>query len=82
LRLLATGGGALNSFLVQRLTEELQPYGVEVVVPDEKLVQYKEALIMAFMGVLRWRQEYNVFASVTGAQRDSIGGALWMGQDA
>jgi anhydro-N-acetylmuramic acid kinase len=82
LRLLATGGGALNSFLIRRLAEELQPYQVEVVVPDEKLVQYKEALIMAFMGVLRWRQEYNVFASVTGAQRDSIGGALWIGQDA
>jgi anhydro-N-acetylmuramic acid kinase len=37
---------------------------------------------MAFIGVLRWRQEYNVLASVTGAERDSIGGALWMGQEA
>ena len=81
-KLLVTGGGAFNTFLVQRLSEELGPKNIEVVVPDEKLVQYKEALIMAFMGVLRWRQEYNVLASVTGAGRDSIGGALWIGQEA
>ena len=34
---------------------------------------------MAFIGILRWRQEYNVLSSVTGARRDSIGGALWNG---
>ncbi len=50
--------------------------------PDTNLVSYKEALIMAFIGVLRWREEYNVLASVTGAVRNSIGGALWMGQEA
>jgi len=55
---------------------------IEVVVPDEKLIQYKEAMIMAFMGVLRWRQEYNILSSVTGASRDTIGGALWIGQEA
>jgi len=81
-KLLATGGGALNNFLVQRLKENLQPLHIEVVVPDEKLVNFKEALIMGFIGVLRWRQEYNVLSSVTGAKRDSIGGALWIGQDA
>jgi anhydro-N-acetylmuramic acid kinase len=81
-KLLVTGGGALNTFLVQRLREELEESGIEVVVPDEKLVQYKEALVMALIGVLRWRQEYNTLASVTGAQRDSIGGALWIGQEA
>lgn len=81
-KLLATGGGALNTFMVQRLSEELSRLNIEVVVPDEKLVQYKEALIMALIGVLRWRQEYNTLASVTGASRDSIGGALWIGQEA
>jgi anhydro-N-acetylmuramic acid kinase len=81
-RLLVTGGGAFNSFLLERLTEELSSVGVEVVVPDEKLVKYKEALIMALIGVLRWRQEYTVLSSVTGAERDSIGGAVWIGQEA
>lgn len=80
--LLVTGGGALNTFLVSRLEEELAPLGIEVTVPDEKLVQYKEALVMALIGVLRWRQEYNVLSSATGARRDSIGGALWIGQEA
>jgi anhydro-N-acetylmuramic acid kinase len=51
-------------------------------VPDAGLANYKEALIMALMGVLRWRQEYNVLHSVTGATRDSIGGAVWIGQEA
>ena len=40
------------------------------------------AILIAFMGILRWRQEYNVFASETGASRNSIGGALWTGQEA
>ncbi len=40
------------------------------------------AILVAFMGILRWRQEYNVFAAETGASRNSIGGALWTGQEA
>ncbi|MEO7394739.1 MAG: anhydro-N-acetylmuramic acid kinase [Chitinophagaceae bacterium] len=81
-KLLATGGGALNTFLIQQLSEQLKPLNVELVVPAKKLINFKEALIMAFIGVLRWRQEYNVLSSVTGATRDSIGGALWTGQEA
>jgi anhydro-N-acetylmuramic acid kinase len=81
-RLLVTGGGAFNTFLVQRLQDELKKHRIEVVVPSEDIVKYKEALVMALIGVLRWRQEYNVLSSVTGAQRDSIGGAVWIGQEA
>jgi anhydro-N-acetylmuramic acid kinase len=79
-KLLATGGGAFNQFLVQCLAEKIKD--IEVIIPDSKLVSYKEALVMAFIGVLRWRQENNVMSSVTGASRDSIGGALWTGQEA
>lgn len=79
---LVTGGGAHNSFLVQQLRDELAASDVQVEIPNAHLVNYKEALIMAFIGVLRWRQENNVLASVTGASRNSIGGALWTGQDA
>lgn len=81
-RILITGGGAFNHFLVERISDQLNSLNVSVVIPDEKLVKYKEALIMALIGVLRWRQEYNVLSSVTGASRDSIGGALWNGQEA
>jgi anhydro-N-acetylmuramic acid kinase len=78
-RMLITGGGAHNRFLVERLRHKL---AVEVVVPDGRLADFKEALVMALIGVLRWREENNVMASVTGASRDSIGGAVWIGQEA
>lgn len=82
LKLLTTGGGAFNKFLVKQISDTLKELKIEVIIPDPNLVSYKEALIMAFIGVLRWRQEYNVLSSVTGAARNSIGGALWTGQEA
>lgn len=81
-KLLATGGGAHNTFLMERLQAVLQPAGVEVETTDKILIDFKEALIMALIGVLRWREENNVLASVTGASRSSIGGAVWIGQEA
>lgn len=81
-KLLVTGGGAFNKFLIKRLQEILQQLKIEIVIPEEIVIKYKEALIMALIGVLRWREEYNVLASVTGAQRNSIGGALWLGTEA
>jgi len=80
-RMLVTGGGAHNGFLVGRLRVRLAELGVEGVVPDAAIVDYEEALVMALIGVLRWREENNVLASVTGASRDSIGGAVWIGQE-
>ncbi len=81
-RMMVTGGGAFNEFLMDRLEEKLLELNVTLEIPDDRLVKFKEALIMALIGVLRWRQEYNVLSSVTGSQRDNIGGALWMGQEA
>lgn len=81
-KMLVTGGGALNNYLVERLQQQFAPLGITPIVPEEQLVNFKEAIIMAFIGVLRWRQEYNVLPSVTGAGRASIGGALWTGQEA
>lgn len=80
-KMLITGGGALNKFLMERISEKLQACHIETVVPDELTVSYKEALIMGLIGVLRWREENNVLSSVTGARRDSAGGAMWMGQE-
>ncbi|MBK6937670.1 MAG: anhydro-N-acetylmuramic acid kinase [Chitinophagaceae bacterium] len=80
-QLLITGGGALNTHLVNRIAAQVAAHHIDVVVPEAALVNYKEAIIMAFIGVLRWRQEKNVLASVTGARRDSVGGALWMGTE-
>ena len=81
-KMLITGGGAFNIFLVERITDLLKEKGIITEVPNEQLVQYKEALIMALIGVLRWREEANVLCSVTGAAQNSIGGALWLGTEA
>jgi anhydro-N-acetylmuramic acid kinase len=80
--LFITGGGALNTWLVTRLSEALEPFNITVTIPDTEIVQYKEALIMSLLGILRWREENTVLHSVTGATRSSIGGAVWIGQEA
>lgn len=72
---LATGGGVLNNYLI----ECLQNYSpCQIVVPDEMLIKYKEALVFALLGLLRFRSEINCLASVTGACYNNIGGALWL----
>jgi anhydro-N-acetylmuramic acid kinase len=78
-QLLATGGGAFNTYLIERMQYHLPD--LSLVVPDAQLINFKEALIMAFMAVLRWREEPNGLSSVTGAGRDSVGGAVWSGQE-
>lgn len=74
-RTLVTGGGAHNGFLMQRIKALAS---TEVVVPDDRTVDLKEALIFAFLGLRRWRGEMNSLRSVTGASRDSIGGAVYL----
>jgi anhydro-N-acetylmuramic acid kinase len=81
-KMLVTGGGALNSFLVSSLQQVLSPLNIEIEVPSTGVVQYKEAIVMALLGILRWREENTALSSVTGAKRNSIGGAVWMGQEA
>ncbi|MDE3743563.1 anhydro-N-acetylmuramic acid kinase [Maribacter polysaccharolyticus] len=74
--LFVTGGGALNDFLIATLREKLGKE-VKVVVPSGELIENKEALIFALMGVLRMEREINVLSSVTGAIRDSSCGVLY-----
>ena len=51
-------------------------------IKENQLNETDKAICVAFMGVLRWREEYNFLSSVTGALRNSIGGAVWLGQEA
>lgn len=71
---LVTGGGAYNKYLIDLIKKYCQP--VEVEVPDKQLLEYKESIIFAFLGVLRVAGENNVWARVTGASRDSCSGTL------
>jgi anhydro-N-acetylmuramic acid kinase len=77
--MLVTGGGAFNLFLMERIKALVADKGITLTVPDATVVQYKEALVMALIGVLRWREETNTLPTVTGASRAGIGGAMWLG---
>ena len=81
-KLFITGGGAFNNFLIERLKKSIEEINFEIYIPEDNVVKYKEALIMALLGVLRWREQYTVLASVTGAACNSIGVALWLGTEA
>ena len=71
--MLVTGGGVRNKFLV-KLLKEYCPVKVEV--PKVEIVDYKEALVFGFLGVLRLRGEKNVWSKVTGASSDSCSGIV------
>ncbi|MEK0443005.1 MAG: hypothetical protein RL403_1983 [Bacteroidota bacterium] len=73
---LLTGGGAYNRYFVERLDHHLNKNWVQVEASKE-LIEFKEALIFAFLGVRKLRGEANALASVTGAGRDSLGGAIY-----
>lgn len=74
-RCLVTGGGAFNGFLLERMRVHVN---AELVVPDERTVAFKEAIIFAYLGWLRWHGRPNALASVTGSRHDNIGGALYL----
>lgn len=72
-RVLITGGGAYNSFLMERM----QDYSLaDLIIPDKQTIEFKEALIFAFLGVLKSENEINVLRSVTGAKEDSCSGVI------
>ena len=72
---LITGGGAKNKFLIRKLSE-ISPY--QIIIPDQMLLDYKEALIFAFMGILKSGNEINCLASVTGAKQNSSSGIIFL----
>ena len=73
--ILLTGGGAHNSFLVERIVALCGPQ-VKIEVGSKQIIDFKEAIIFAFLGVLRREGIDNAFRSVTGASRDSCGGII------
>lgn len=72
---LVTGGGAYNRFLVDRFSAIS---GANVIIPDDNTIQFKEALIFAFLGLLRMNNQINTLKTVTGAVVDSIGGCVYL----
>jgi anhydro-N-acetylmuramic acid kinase len=74
-KVLATGGGAYNAFLIQLINQKANQ---SLLVPDKNTIEYKEALIFAFLGLLRFMEKTNTLKSVTGAIKDSSGGAIYL----
>lgn len=71
---LVTGGGAKNTFLMERINAYSNS---EIQLPEKELIDFKEALIFAFLGYLRLQEKENVLQSVTGSKFDHAGGAYY-----
>lgn len=71
---LFTGGGVYNTFLMERISTLSN---AKLIIPSKEIIEFKEALIFAFLGVLRYRNEVNCLSSVTGASRNNIGGCIY-----
>jgi anhydro-N-acetylmuramic acid kinase len=74
-KILITGGGAYNDFLIERMQFHLP--NIKIIIPDNKTLEFKEALIFALLGVLKLRNEINVLSSVTGAMKDHSSGIIY-----
>jgi anhydro-N-acetylmuramic acid kinase len=72
---LITGGGTFNSFLVERIKSKTR---CEIIIPNDELINFKEALVFAFLGYLRIYEKTNTLNSVTGAKSNSVGGAVYL----
>ncbi len=71
---LVTGGGTYNHHLIKSIEQLTQ---TPLQIPSKLVIDFKEALIFAFLGVLKIRNEYNCLRSVTGALKDHVGGCLY-----
>ena len=74
-RVLVTGGGANNQFLLELLKERIGSIEIDSI--DKRIIDFKEAIIFVLLAYLRVNGQVNTLASVTGASRDSSGGAIY-----
>lgn len=72
-KILISGGGAYNKYLIERIKQKTN---TQIIIPKPQIIEFKEALIFAFLGLLRFNGKINTLASVTGAKKDSSGGTI------
>ncbi len=72
-KVLFTGGGTYNAYLIERIKAKTD---VAIIIPDKDIIDFKEALIFAFMGVLKMNHETNVLSSATGSTANHISGLI------
>jgi anhydro-N-acetylmuramic acid kinase len=74
-KLLISGGGTYNDFLIGRIQYYLKE--TSFIIPEKKIIEFKEALIFGLLGVLKLRNEINTLGSVTGASKDHSSGKIY-----
>ena len=74
-KLLFTGGGVYNLFLIERIAHYSKS---EITIPSKEIIEYKEALIFGFLGILKLRNEINCLSSVTGAKINHSSGEIFL----
>jgi anhydro-N-acetylmuramic acid kinase len=72
---LVTGGGAYNELLIERIRHHS---GAKIIIPADDILNFKEALIFAFLGFLRLHEKVNTLSSVTASKKNSVGGAVYL----
>jgi len=70
-----TGGGAYNDYLINAINSKTN---CEIIIPSNNIIEFKEALIFAFLGVLRYLNINNCYSSVTGASKDHCSGKIYL----
>jgi len=73
-RILISGGGTYNNTLIDSIKTKVKS---KVIVPDSQIIDYKEALIFAYMGLLKSKEKINCLKSVTGAIKDHSSGKIF-----
>ncbi len=76
-RILVSGGGAYHLYLIERIQHFASG---QLIIPDKRIIEFKEALVFAFLGTLRIQEKTNCLKSVTGAITDNCGGAIYSGK--
>ena len=72
--ILFTGGGVYNNFLIKRI-EDIGKNNI--IIPADHIINYKEALIFALLGLLKLQGQVNCLSSVTGAQKNHSSGKIF-----
>ncbi len=72
-RVYCTGGGCFNKYLLECLRDK----GLDLILPSKELIEFKEAILMVYLGYLRLRNLPNILCSVTGSSIDNVGGAIY-----
>ena len=72
-KVLITGGGAYNDYLIDRIKNLTNS---KITIPDPEIIEYKEALIFSFLGLLRVLEIDNCYSSVTGAKKNHCSGKI------